>query len=54
MEADRTESNNLAKQQPDRVREMAALYEGWAKRCNVLPLDQLPPPRRTVPAKAGG
>jgi arylsulfatase A-like enzyme len=51
MEADRTESRNLASQQPDRVQQMAALYEGWAKRCHVLPLDQLPPPRPTVPAK---
>jgi arylsulfatase A-like enzyme len=51
MEVDRTESNNLAGQHPDKVQEMAARYEGWAKRCNVLPPDQLPPPRPIVPAK---
>jgi arylsulfatase len=44
MELDRTESNNLAGQHPDQVQDMAALYEGWAKRCKVLPPDQLPPP----------
>jgi arylsulfatase len=51
MEVDRTESNNLAGQDPDKVLEMAALYQDWAKRCNVLPPDQLPPPRPIVPAK---
>lgn len=51
MEVDRTESNDLARQHPDKVQEMAALYEGWAKRCNVLSPDQLPPPRPIVPAK---
>jgi arylsulfatase A-like enzyme len=51
MEADRTELNNLARQQPDRVRRMSALYEAWAKRCDVLPVDQLPPSRPTAPAK---
>jgi arylsulfatase A-like enzyme len=53
MKADRTELNNLAGQQTERVRQMSGLYEGWAKRCNVLPLDQLPRPRPTVPAKTG-
>jgi arylsulfatase A-like enzyme len=52
MAADRTEATNLAGQQADRVGQMAALYEAWAKRCNVLPFDRLPPPRPTVPAKA--
>lgn len=49
--ADRTELNNLAEKQPDKVKELAALYEQWAKRCKVLPLDQLPPVQRTVPAR---
>jgi len=35
LEADRTELNNLASQQPDRVKEMAAMYDRWAERCNV-------------------
>ena len=32
MEADRTEMNDLAAQQPGKVREMATLYETWARR----------------------
>ena len=52
MEVDRTELNNLAGQQPERVQQMSALYEAWAKRCHVLPVDQLPRPRPIVPAKA--
>jgi arylsulfatase len=51
LDADRTEQNNLAAAQPDRVKEMSALYDAWANRCNVLPVGQLPPPRKTVPAK---
>ena len=51
MEADRTELKNLAGEQPERVRQMAARYEEWAKRCNVVPPDQLPPARPTIPAK---
>jgi hypothetical protein len=38
METDRTEMNNLADQQPDKVKELAALWEAWAGRANVLPL----------------
>ena len=53
MEVDRTESNNLAGKYPEKVREMtAALYQAWAKRCNVVPPEQLPPPRPVVPAKS--
>ena len=37
MEADRTETNDLADQHPDRVRRMAAHWEGWARERNVLP-----------------
>ena len=33
MDADRTEENNLADQYPDRVREMAAMYYEWERRC---------------------
>jgi len=35
LEADRTELRNLAAAQPDRVRELTALYEGWAERAGV-------------------
>jgi arylsulfatase len=51
METDRTESNNLAERYADKVHDMAALYDAWAKRCDVLPVDQLPRPRPTVAAK---
>jgi arylsulfatase len=36
--ADRTEMNNLAAQHPDRVKDLAAQWEAWAQRANVLPL----------------
>jgi arylsulfatase A-like enzyme len=34
---DRTEMNDLAAQQPDRVKEMAAQWDTWAKRVGVMP-----------------
>ena len=37
MEMDRTELNNLASQEPERVNEMILLWEQWATRCKVLP-----------------
>ena len=37
MEADRTEMHNLAAEQPDRVKTMAAQWETWGKRAKVLP-----------------
>ena len=36
LEADRTELNNLAAEHPEKVNELKALYESWAKRCGVL------------------
>jgi len=42
MKADRTEMNDLAGKNPDKVRELAALYDAWAKRCDVLPWDKVP------------
>jgi arylsulfatase A-like enzyme len=36
MDADRTELHDLAAKDPERVREMAAQYDAWAKRCGVL------------------
>jgi arylsulfatase len=41
MEQDRTELNDLAAQQPDRVREMTAQYEAWAARCGVIPRERV-------------
>lgn len=48
MEADRTEMNNLAAEHPDKVAELGALYDAWAKRCNVLPWDKVPPVRAAM------
>ena len=41
MEADRTELTDLATKHPERVREMAAQYEVWAKRCGVIPREKI-------------
>ncbi len=38
IETDRTELNDLATKYPDRVKEMSAQWEAWARRANVLPL----------------
>jgi arylsulfatase len=41
MDADRTELHDLAAGEPERVRQMAAQYDVWAKRCGVLPRDRI-------------
>ena len=41
MRADRTELNDLAALQPERVQDMASQYEAWATRCGVLPRDKV-------------
>ncbi len=38
MEADRTETKNLAKAMPDKVQSLAAQWQAWAKRADVLPI----------------
>src|SRR5262249_42884574 len=38
---DRTEMKDLGASNPGRVSEMRAQYEAWAKRCNVVPWDQV-------------
>jgi len=50
VETDRTEQNNLAGTHPEKVKELTDLYDAWAKRCNVVPFDELPPSRPIVPA----
>ncbi len=50
VEADRTEQKNLAAATPDKVKELSSLYDAWAKRCNVVPPDELPREKRIVPA----
>lgn len=41
MTADRTELHDLAARKPAKVRELAAEYERWAARCDVVPREQL-------------
>ena len=41
METDRTEMHDLAAEQPDRVRDMAAQYQAWADRCGVIPREKI-------------
>ena len=41
LSKDRTESNNLAGERQDIVRELSAEYDAWAKRTNVLPWDEV-------------
>jgi arylsulfatase len=52
VETDRTEQKNLAASMPEKVKEMSQLYDDWAKRCNVIPPEQLPRIHRIVPAAA--
>jgi arylsulfatase A-like enzyme len=51
MITDRTELTNVATVYPEKVEELSALYDAWAKRCDVLPFTQLPHELRVVPAK---
>ena len=37
LEADRTENNDLAATNPEKVTELTAMYEAWARRANVVP-----------------
>lgn len=53
IEADRTELHNLVAQHPDKVKELTALYEAWAARCQVIPPEDLPRARPIIPAKGG-
>jgi len=39
LEADRTELNNLAQWYPERVKKLTEMWQRWAERANVLPLD---------------
>ena len=43
IDADRTEQINLAGKQQDRVKKMAALYDGWAEQAGVVPFEKLRP-----------
>ena len=39
LSADRTESTDLSGAHPDRVQQLASMWQAWAERANVLPLD---------------
>jgi arylsulfatase A-like enzyme len=41
LEADRTELTNLAAKNPEKVKEMAGLYDAWAKRGGVEPWEEV-------------
>ena len=49
MESDRVEMNDLAASQPERVKDMSAKWEVWAKRTNVLPRPEAPPAANLKP-----
>ena len=51
LAADRNETNNLAAERPEVVRELAAAYDEWAKRTNVLPWDEVQKRRSTSSSK---
>jgi arylsulfatase len=52
LEKDRTELHDLAPVQNEKVDELASLYDAWAKRCGVVPPEDLPPARPVKPAIA--
>ena len=41
LQADRTELRNVAAANSERVKELAAKYDGWATRAGVVPWDEL-------------
>jgi arylsulfatase A-like enzyme len=49
MDTDRVEMNDLAGSQPERVKDMSAKWEAWAKRTNVLPRPDAPPAANPKP-----
>jgi arylsulfatase A-like enzyme len=51
IEADRTESKNLAATHPDVVRELSAEYDRWAERCGVVPWSEIVAHRPNKPAE---
>lgn len=43
IDADRTETTDVAARHPEVVRDLASQWEAWAARCNVLPWQDVPP-----------
>lgn len=54
LKADRTELHNLAEAQPERARELAAQWDAWAKRAQVLPGPDKPGNKVKKSTNAGG
>ena len=52
MQADRTETNNLAAAHPKVVADLARRYEEWARRCAVIPRERILEMMRAMPGKA--
>jgi arylsulfatase len=52
MKKDRTELNDLASAQPEKARELAALWDAWAERAHVKPYPAEGKPRRQAAARA--
>jgi arylsulfatase len=50
IDADRTESTDLAAKHPEVVRELSADYDAWAERCGVAPWSRIEPHRPAKPA----
>lgn len=50
LRVDRTEQHDLAASQPDKVRELAALWQAWAERAHVLPRPENAPAAAGPPA----
>ncbi|QGJ69815.1 Arylsulfatase (Aryl-sulfate sulfohydrolase) [Planctomycetales bacterium 10988] len=42
IKADRSETNNLVEEQPEKAKELEAMYEAWAKRAHVIPKSEWP------------
>lgn len=45
LDADRTEMQDLAHKHPEKVKELAAMYERWARRTGVVPFEKVRPRR---------
>ena len=52
MEADRTETHDIADQHPALVKELSAQYEAWAARCSVIPREKILEMMKQLPGKA--
>jgi arylsulfatase A-like enzyme len=53
LRTDRAESRNLAAQNPEKTRELAALWQEWAARCGVWEWDELQKHRQSRAKKKG-